>query len=130
MRPTEPGWEEVASSQIDDPFLAGVYFTIFPNLLVSVFPRYFHTLILTPAGARATRVDYRRYWSAEVEEARRKADHEASLAVGEQDLDICERIQRSYDGGLDPRGHLSPEHENGVAYIHQLLLGALDEFSW
>jgi phenylpropionate dioxygenase-like ring-hydroxylating dioxygenase large terminal subunit len=130
VRPTQPGWEDVASSQIDDPFLAGLYFTVFPNLLVSVFPRYFHALILTCVGPRATRVDYRRYWTPSVDEARRKADHEAALTVGEQDLDICERIQRSYDGGLDPRGHLSPEHEKGVAHLHQLLLRALDEFSW
>ena len=31
---------EVAANQIDDVFIAGVYFTVFPNLLVSTFPRY------------------------------------------------------------------------------------------
>ncbi len=118
------------TSQADEPFLSGVYFTMFPNLMVSVFPRYFHALIVTPIDARTSRVDYHRYWSADVGEARRKVDHEAALAVGEQDLDICERVQRSYDGGLDPRGHLSPEHEKGVAYVHQLLLRSLADSAW
>ena len=50
--------------------------------------------------------------------------------MGEQDLEICERVQRSYDGGLDPRGRLSPEHEKGVAHVHQLLLRALADSVW
>ena len=119
---SSPGWEHIASTQSDEPFLSGKYFTVFPNLMVSVFPRYFHALIVTPVDARTSRVDYHRCWAAEVGEARRKVDHEAALAVGEQDLEICERVQRSYDGGLDPRGRLSPQHEKGVAHVHQLLL--------
>jgi hypothetical protein len=98
--------------------------------MISVFPRYFHALIVTPVDARTSRVDYHRCWAAEVGEARRKVDHEAALAVGEQDLEICERVQRSYDGGLDPRGRLSPQHEKGVAHVHQLLLRALADSVW
>ena len=126
----KPGREHIAEAQADEPFLSGQYFTVFPNLMVSVFPRYFHTLIVTPIDARTSRVDYHRYWTADVVESRRKIDHEAALAVGEQDLDICERVQRSYDGGLDPRGHLSPEHEKGVAHVHQLLLRSLADSAW
>ncbi len=126
----KPGHEDIAASQLDDPFLAGLYYTVFPNLMISVFARYFHALIVTPVGPRTSRVDYHRYWSPEVGEARRKIDHEAALAVGEQDLDICERVQRTYDGGLDPRGRLSPEHEKGVAHVHQLLLRALADSAW
>ena len=126
----KPGREHIAEAQADEPFLSGQYFTVFPNLMVSVFPRYFHALIVTPIDARTSRVDYHRYWTADVAESRRKIDHEAALAVGEQDLDICERVQRSYDGGLDPRGHLSPEHEKGVAHVHQLLLRSLADSAW
>ena len=48
--PCGAGWEAIASNQIDDVFIAGVYFTVFPNLLVSVFPRYLSALLLTPLG--------------------------------------------------------------------------------
>ena len=126
----KPGWEAIASAQADEPFLSGTYFTVFPNLMVSVFPQYFHALVVTPIDARTSRVDYHRCWAPDVGEPRRKADHEAALAVGEQDLDICERVQRSYDGALDPRGRLSPEHEKGVAHVHQLLLRALADAAW
>ena len=37
-------WAGVAANQIDDVFIAGIYFTVFPNLLVSTFPRYLSAL--------------------------------------------------------------------------------------
>ena len=49
----------------------------------------------------------------------------ATKHVVEQDLAMCEAIQRTYDAGLSADGVLSTEHESGVAHVHQLLLGAL-----
>ena len=66
VRPGDPGWHEVASDQIDDVFIAGVYFTVWPNLLVSVFPRYLSAFWLTPTGPTSTRVDYLRAWHPSV----------------------------------------------------------------
>jgi hypothetical protein len=43
----------------------------------------------------------------------------------EQDLEICEAVQRTYDGGLSADGVLSTEHERGVHHVHQLLFEAL-----
>ena len=48
----KPGWERLASAQADEPFLSGMYFTVFPNLMISVFSRYFHALDRHP-GRRA-----------------------------------------------------------------------------
>ncbi len=56
---------------------------------------------------------------------RRDADLAASRVVAEQDLDICERVQRGYTAGIDTNGRLSPVHENGVYHVHQLLRAAL-----
>jgi hypothetical protein len=42
-----------------------------------------------------------------------------------QDLEICEAVQRTYDGGLSAHGVLSTEHERGVHHVHQLLFEAL-----
>ena len=66
VRPGDPGWHEVANDQIDDVFIAGVYFTVWPNLLVSVFPRYLSAFWLTPTGPTSTRVDYLRAWHPSV----------------------------------------------------------------
>jgi len=124
--PGGPGWEGVASNQIDDVFIAGVYFTVFPNLLVSVFPRYLSALRLTPLGPTETRVDAYRCWTCDVADDRRAADLEASRVVAAQDLDICERVQRGYSAGVDTNGRLSVEHERGVHHIHRLVRAAID----
>ena len=55
-RPGDAAWAGVAANQIDDVFIAGIYFTVFPNLLVSTFPRYLSALHLTPLSPTRTRV--------------------------------------------------------------------------
>lgn len=124
-RPAQPGWERVADCQIDDVFIAGVYFTAFPNLLVSTFPRYLSALLLTPLSPTSTRVRAFRFWTGDVPEERRRADLAASRLVAAQDLDICERVQRGYTAGIDTNGRLVMRHETGVHHIHQLVRGAL-----
>jgi hypothetical protein len=64
-------------------------------------------------------------WHPSVGEERRAADYEATKEVVEQDLEICEAVQRTYDGGLSADGVLSTEHERGVHHVHQLLFEAL-----
>ena len=123
--PGEPGWAGVAANQIDDVFIAGIYFTVFPNLLVSTFPRYLSALHLTPLSPTTTRVQAYRFWTAEVPEERREADLAASQEVAAQDLDICEAVQRGYSAGVDTNGRLSVVHEAGVHHVHRLVHGAL-----
>jgi choline monooxygenase len=120
-RPGEPGWADVAANQIDEVFIAGVYVTAFPNLLVSAFPRYLSALHLSPVSTRRTRVRAYRFWTADVPQDRRDADLAASRLVAAQDLDICERVQRGYTAGIDTNGRLSPQHEIGVDHVHQLV---------
>ena len=80
---------------------------------------------LTPLAATRTLVRAYRFWTRDVPATRRDADLAASRVVAEQDLDICERVQRGYTAGVDTNGRLSPVHENGVYHVHQLLRAAL-----
>lgn len=123
--PGDGAWAAVATNQIDEPFIAGAYFTVWPNLLVSVFPRYLSAFWLTPAGPTRTRVNYVRAWHPDVGASRRDADLAASRLVGHQDVTICEAVQRGYTAGIDTDGRLSPVHETGVAHVHRLLRAAL-----
>ena len=120
--PTDPAWASVTGAQVDDVFMEAV-------LKCSPTAGEQHSALcsafwLTPAGPRATR----RYVGSGIRTRRhrRKADHEASTRVGDQDLDICEAVQRGYNAGIDTRGRLSPVHERGVAHVHRLLAQALD----
>jgi choline monooxygenase len=123
--PGEPGWADVAANQIEDVFIAGIYFTVFPNLLVSTFPRFLSALHLTPLSPTRTRVQAYRFWTAEVPEERRAADLAASQEVAAQDLDICEQVQRGYTAGVDTNGRLSVVHEAGVHQVHELVRAAV-----
>jgi hypothetical protein len=64
-------------------------------------------------------------WHPDVDADRRAADLIASEEVAAQDLDICEALQRTASAGVDPRGRLSPEHENGVFHLHELVRRSL-----
>jgi phenylpropionate dioxygenase-like ring-hydroxylating dioxygenase large terminal subunit len=124
-RPGEPGWEAVASAGPKESFIAGSYMTLWPNLMVSFLPGFAATLRLTPVDATHTIVERDYLWHPSVRQERREVDVAATRLVGAQDLDICEKVQRSYSGGLSPDGVLSTEHEMGVAHLHGLLRDAL-----
>jgi choline monooxygenase len=127
--PYDGDWSGVADDQIDDVFIAGIYFTVFPNLLVSTFPRYLSALHLTPLAPTRTRVQAYRFWTDDVPADRRAADLAASQEVAAQDLDICEAVQRGYSAGVDTNGRLSVIHEAGVHHVHQLVRAALTDFA-
>ena len=65
------------------------------------------------------------YWHPSVPAERRAADLAATREVVEQDLGMCEALQRTYDAGLSADGVLSTEHEAGVGHVHDCLPRAL-----
>jgi phenylpropionate dioxygenase-like ring-hydroxylating dioxygenase large terminal subunit len=123
--PGEPGWEAVAGEASPESFNNGSYLTVFPNTMVSVFSGFAATFRVTPTGPTSTMIERDYLWHPSVGEERRAADYEATKEVVEQDLEICEAVQRTYDGGLSADGVLSTEHERGVHHVHQLLFEAL-----
>lgn len=123
--PGGPGWEGVAEDLSPESFNNGSYLTVFPNTMISVFSGFAATFRLTPTGPRTTLVERDYLWHPSVPAERRDADHAATREVVEQDLAICEALQRTYDGGLSADGVLSTEHERGIHHVHQLLFAAL-----
>lgn len=128
-RPGEPGWAAVASTPAAESFNNGSYLAVFPNTAVSAFSGFAATFRLLPTGPSTTVVEREYLWHPSVPEARRAADLAATREVVEQDLQMCEALQRTYDAGLSADGVLSTIHEGGVAHVHQLLLAALAETS-
>lgn len=126
-RPGEPEWAGVVGAAGDsaEPYIAGVYATVFPNLLISIFPRYMSAIHVTPISANLTLQRNYRFWTPEAGDAQRAAELAAAHVVAEQDLAICEAVQRGFDAGIDTDGWLSPEWEHGVAHVHTLLREAL-----
>jgi choline monooxygenase len=126
-RPGRPGWERVVEAAKGTSFEAGSYVTLFPNTMLSAFADFAATLRITPLGPTRSRVE-REYMSRpDVPADQRARDLEVTGVVVEQDLGICEAVQRSYTGGLSADGVLSTEHEPGVAHMHRLLVDALSD---
>jgi phenylpropionate dioxygenase-like ring-hydroxylating dioxygenase large terminal subunit len=123
--PGEPGWERVGECIAPESFNNGGYVTLFPNIMISMFGGYAAPMRLTPVSAGTTIIERDHLWAPEVGEERRALDLAATREVVAQDLEICEKIQRTYAGGLSAHGVLSTEHERGVAHVHRLLVEAL-----
>ena len=50
---------------------------------------------------------------------------EAHRLVHQQDVDICRRVQRSHDAGIDADGVLATVEERGVYFVHQHVRAAM-----
>jgi choline monooxygenase len=82
---------------------------------------------VTPQGPTRCLLEREYMWRPGVPAEQRARDLEVTAVVVDQDVGICEAVQRSYTGGLSAQGVLSTEHEQGVAHMHRLLVASLDD---
>ena len=125
LLPGEPGWEELASIPMDGPYGIGGYLTVWPNLMMNVFPGACLAMWMEPIDAATTRVERRLFTRADLDDPSRKSIITAHQRVHEQDVDICTRVQRSHNAGVDADGVLATVEERGVYFVHQQLRNRL-----
>jgi phenylpropionate dioxygenase-like ring-hydroxylating dioxygenase large terminal subunit len=121
MLPGEPGWQELASIKMDGPYGIGGYLTVWPNLMMNVFPGAFLAMWMEPLDATTTRVARRLFIRPDLDDPTRKSIISAHQRVHEQDVDICTRVQRSHNAGIDADGVLATVEERGVYFVHDHL---------
>jgi phenylpropionate dioxygenase-like ring-hydroxylating dioxygenase large terminal subunit len=119
--PGEPGWSELASAAMDSPYGVGSYLTVWPNLMMNVFPGAFLAMWMDPLDAGHTRVERRLFLRSDLDGATRDSIVAAHRLVHDQDVDICTRVQRSHNAGIDADGVLATVEERGVYFVHQHL---------
>ena len=71
--------------------------------------------------ATTTRVERRLFVRADIDDDTRKSIISAHGLVHDQDVDICDRVQRSHNAGLDADGVLATVEERGVYFVHEHL---------
>lgn len=125
LLPGEPGWEQIFHAPTNRPYDVGSYLTIWPNLMINVFPDAMLAMWVEPLSASSTLVQRRLYLAPGRTTAQRDSIIAAHRLVHEQDVDICARVQRSHDAGLDARGVLATTEERGVYFVHQRLRASL-----
>jgi len=107
---------------------AGFWAWLWPSLALNVYGDGVSVERIVPLGGGRTRIDY-----AYLFRAHAAVDRDATLAmsreVTQEDVTICEAVQRGLDSGLVRQGVLSPRHESGVRAFQDLVRAAMDEES-
>jgi Rieske 2Fe-2S family protein len=125
LLPGEPGWEVLGSATTSMPYDVGGYLTVWPNLMLNVFPDACLTMWMEPLSASRTVVHRRLFARPDVDPAAMAAQVEAHRLVHQQDVDICAAVQRTHDAGVDADGVLATVEERGVYFVHQHVRAAL-----
>jgi len=103
------------------------YFWLYPNFMFNCYEGYLDTNLVIPIDVDHCRVVFDFYFSDLSEAAR--AYNEESVAVGnrvqDEDLGICEAVQRGLKSRAYGAGRLSVRREAGEQLFHQLLAADL-----
>lgn len=113
--------------QKDGAFYGGTWLWGYPGMTLSTFPGGMNISRIVPAGPRRMR-QYYNFLFADLSDAA-MARHRQTIArncdVIRQDFAICEGTQANLEAGIFTTGPLSPRHEQGVRYYHDLVRQAL-----
>ena len=123
--PASPAGPRSPTAPADDSFNNGTYLAVFPNTAISCFAGFAATFRLVPTGPSTTLVEREYYWHPSVPAGRRAADLAATREVVEQDLRMCELLQRHLRRRAVRRRRAVDRARAGVAHVHQLSLAAL-----
>jgi choline monooxygenase len=101
-----------------------LYFWIFPNLMLNFYPDNVSMNLVVPLSHDKTLTIFEWYFhDSESEKARERAAKaiEFSDTVQQEDIHICEAVQRGLQSVTYDRGRYSVKRENGVHHFHMLL---------
>jgi choline monooxygenase len=101
-----------------------LYFWIFPNLMLNIYPDNVSTNLILPISQEKTLTVFEWFFhdaaSSHAKERIRKAV-EFSDEVQQEDIGLCESVQRGLRSATYERGRYSVRRENGVHHFHMLL---------
>jgi choline monooxygenase len=101
-----------------------LYFWIFPNLMLNIYPDNISTNLIVPLGHEKTLTIFEWFFhdasAPQVQERIQKAVA-FSDEVQQEDILLCENVQRGLRSSTYDRGRYSVKRENGVHHFHMLL---------
>jgi choline monooxygenase len=104
-----------------------LYFWVFPNLMLNIYPDNISTNLIVPISTDKTLTIFEWFFhdvtSAKVQERMKRAIA-FSDEVQQEDVGLCESVQKGLRSSTYDRGRYSVKRENGVHHFHMLL----DEF--
>jgi choline monooxygenase len=124
MKPAEPGERLYAPGA---GIQEALYFWIFPNLMINIYPDNVSSNLIVPLSQEKTLTVFEWFFHDIASEKVRERIHKAvkfSDEVQQEDIGLCESVQRGLRSSTYDRGRYSVKRENGVHHFHMLL----DEF--
>jgi choline monooxygenase len=102
---------------------SALYYWIFPNTMLNVYPDNLSANIIVPLGPEKTLTIFEWFAYGDAEVARETIDF--SDEIQQEDIRICESVQRGLRSRYYDRGRFSVKRENGVHHFHGLLAAHL-----
>lgn len=111
----------------DDPSAApeALYYWIFPNLMLNIYPDNISTNVILPKSVDQTLTIFEWYKSPIASPEEMKATIDFSEEIQQEDIRICELVQKGLKSQSYDRGRYSVLRENGVHHFHQLVVEAI-----
>lgn len=100
-----------------------LYFWIFPNLMLNIYPDNLSTNLIVPLDHERTLTIFEWYFhDIESPSAKERIAATISLSdeIQQEDITICETVQRRLGSRYYDRGRYSPQMENGLHHFHSL----------
>lgn len=100
-----------------------LYWFVWPNTLLNVLPDRLQTNRVVPVDDARCRVEFDYFYPAGMPDldVRHQRDQAFSDLIQQQDVDMCELVQRGLESGSYVAGRLNPKREDGVHHFHELL---------
>ena len=107
---------------LDSGSAGALYFWIFPNFMLNIYPDNLSSNIILPMGHDKTLTIFE--WFTFSGDAVQQATIDFSDEIQQEDIRICENVQRGLNSRSYNQGRFSVKRENGVHHFHLLV----DEF--
>ena len=115
--------EGVRRYQFGDSSNRALYYWIFPNFMLNVYPDNMSSNLILPMGPDRTLTIFEWFAYGGAEVAQSTIDF--SDEIQQEDIKICESVQRGLKSRNYSQGRFSGKRENGVHHFHGLLAAFL-----
>jgi len=101
-----------------------LYFWVFPNLMLNIYPDNISTNLIVPLAHNKTLTIFEWFFhDVQTEKVKERVKRAVAFSdeVQQEDITLCENVQRGLSSSTYDRGRYSVKRENGVHHFHMLL---------
>lgn len=103
----------------------GLWLWRYPNLGLPCYENCFYTLQVNPIGPEKTKLIYTFHFKNSEDQKKITEFLQFVESITQEDISICEQVQKNLKAGVFQSGHLNPTRENGVHYFQSLIQKAV-----